>query len=622
MCGIAGIFGMKDMRVAAKTVQRMTDSIAHRGPDDQGTYADDYVALGHARLSIIDISTAGHQPMKSSDGSLEIIYNGEFYNYIDVRKKISDYRFNTKTDTEVILAAYHKWGKDCVKHINGMFAIALWDKSKKELFIARDRLGIKPLYYYKSNGQLLFASEIRSLLDSGLVPKKINRNVISEYFTYQTVHAPQTIIEDVMMLMPGHYMVISRDDIQIEKYWDLITDHTHLDKDISYTEICSDVRTLLEQAVERRLMSDVPFGAFLSGGIDSSAIVGLMSNVLDSPVKTFNISFDESEFGEAKFAKLIANKFKTEHHELLLRPNDFLNLLPDALNAIDHPSGDGPNSYVVSKVTRENGITMALSGLGGDELFAGYPIFNRTLDVMKQKWFWSLPVSIRKSMGNVINKLIPGVSGRKLKQLIEMEAPTVESIYPISRQTNSPDDIAKLVNTKSHPDKVELLLADALKSSNELAVLSKVSIAEIATYMQNILLRDTDQMSMASALEVRVPFLDHKLVEYALGIPDKYKKPTFPKKLLVESLGDLLPNEIVHRKKMGFSFPWQHWIKNELQSFCDERIQSLAHREFINESYLKDKWQRFLKGDPAVRWPEIWTCVVLENWMIENGIDD
>lgn len=622
MCGIAGVYGMSDKWDAAQTVQRMTDRIAHRGPDDQGTYADDHVALGHRRLSIIDLSPAGHQPMKSSDGGFEIVYNGEIYNYLEIKEEITHYTFHTKTDTEVILAAYQKWGKDCVKQLNGMFAFAIWDKHKKELFIARDRLGIKPLYYYRSNNRLLFASEIRSLLVSGLVPKKINTEVIAEFFSYQTVHAPETIVKDVLMLMPGHHMTISEGKVEIQSYWDLIGNKSAEAEEKPYSEICGDVRTLLEAAVKRRLISDVPFGAFLSGGIDSSAIVGLMSKVLDKPVKTFNISFDESGFGEALFAQQIARKFNTDHHELLLRPDEFLTMLPEALLAVDHPSGDGPNSYVVSKMTRENGITMALSGLGGDELFAGYPVFNRTLDVMKQRWLWQLPSPLRKIAGGVISKMKPGAAGTKLKQLMEINSLTVSSVFPISRQTNSPEDIARLVNTTPSPDKVEKIVSDLLNYSGDMPVLSQVSVAEISTYMQNILLRDTDQMSMASALEVRVPFLDYKLVEYVLGIPDKYKKPDFPKKLLVESLGDLLPDEIVHRKKMGFSFPWQHWIKNELRSFCDERIKSLAGRSFINESYLNAKWKKFLNDDPSVRWPEIWTCVVLENWMIENMIED
>jgi len=622
MCGIAGIYGMSDKQRAAETVQRMNDRIAHRGPDDQGTYVDDRIALGHRRLAILDLSPAGHQPMVSSDGNLQIIFNGEIYNFLEIRQSITNYPFKTNSDTEVILAAYQKWGKNCMHHFNGMFAFAIWDCTKQELFIARDRLGIKPVYYFRNDTLLLFASEIRALLVSGLVPKKINRNGIADYFSYQTVHAPETIIENVLMLMPGHHMTISGNNVVIEKYWDLVSNRSTESQGKSYREVCDDVRNLFEAAVKRRLISDVPFGAFLSGGIDSSAVVGLMSKILDNPVKTFNISFDESEFGEAKYARLIAKKFNTDHHELLLRPDDFLKQLPDALKAIDHPSGDGPNSYIVSKMTRENGITMALSGLGGDELFAGYPVFNRALRVIGNKWLWQFPKPIRAAVGNIIANAKPGITGIKLQQLLSTDSANVENIFPLSRQTLPPSYIATLLNFELPSDKVQSIVNEALKNAHALGTLSKVSIAEISTYMQNILLRDTDQMSMASALEVRVPFLDYELVEYVMGINDAYKNPVYPKKLLVESLGDLLPGEIVHRKKMGFSFPWKHWLKDELRTFCDERIRSLSKRNFINGPELIARWQRFINDDPGVRWPEMWTSVVLENWLLENEVGD
>jgi asparagine synthase (glutamine-hydrolysing) len=617
MCGIAGIYGMSDQRAAELTIQRMNDKIAHRGPDDQGIFVDEKIALGHRRLAILDLSPAGHQPMQSADGNLELIFNGEIYNYLE----INNYPFRTNSDSEVILAAYQNYGKNCVHHFNGMFAIAIWDKTKKELFIARDRLGIKPIYYFRKDNLLLFSSEVRSLLVSGIIPKKINTEAIGEYFTYQTVHAPETIVKDVLMLMPGHHMTVSESGVSIQKYWDVVANRSNQSNGKSYQEVCVDVRTLFEAAVKRRLISDVPFGAFLSGGIDSSAVVGLMSKVQSQPVKTFNISFDESEFGEAKYAQLIAKKFNTDHHELLLKPDDFLKQLPLALKAIDHPSGDGPNSYVVSKMTRENGITMALSGLGGDELFAGYPVFNRALRVQKNEWLWNLPGPMRSTIGTLIEKIKPGITGIKLKQLLETASPGVENIFPIARQTLPPSYIAQLLNIPTFPDKVQQIIEAALQNSGKIGILSQVSVAEISTYMQNILLRDTDQMSMASALEVRVPFLDYQLVEYVIGINDAYKNPVYPKKLLVESLGDLLPDEIVHRKKMGFSFPWKNWLQSELRSFCDERIQSLAKRPFMNGNELLSRWNRFLKDDPGVRWPEMWTSVVLENWMEENGIE-
>lgn len=622
MCGIAGIFGINDQQRAGEMVQRMNDKIAHRGPDDQGIYVDGSVALGHRRLAILDLSPAGHQPMHSMDNNLEIIFNGEIYNFMEIRESLPGYNFKTRSDTEVMLAAYQEWGKDCVKHFNGMFAFAIWDKKKQTLFIARDRLGIKPVYYFKTGNVLLFASEIRALFASGMVPAKIDKESIADYFMYQTVHAPDTIIENVKMLMPGHHLTISREGMQIEKYWDIADNHSKASEGKSYEEVCADVRNLFEAAVQRRLISDVPFGAFLSGGIDSSAVVGLMSKVQRQPVKTFNISFDESELSEAKYARLIAEKFGTEHHEFVLRPADFLKQLPEALSAMDHPSGDGPNSFVVSKITRQNGITMALSGLGGDELFAGYPVFTRSQSLQKHQWFWQLPLPFRKMAGQLAQKVKPGFAGNKIDQLMRLPDGDITNTFPVARQMGSREQISRLLNFPMPPDRVSRIVKDALRNSDSLGLLSKVSIGEVITYMQNVLLRDTDQMSMASALEVRVPFLDYTLVEYVTGIKDEYKNPVYPKKLLVESLGDLLPDEIVHRKKMGFSFPWDKWIRNELKDFCADRMISLSKRSFLNGPIILDRWNRFLENDPAIRWPDIWTGVVLENWLLENQVEN
>jgi asparagine synthase (glutamine-hydrolysing) len=297
-------------------------------------------------------------------------------------------------------------------------------------------------------------------------------------------------------------------------------------------------------------------------------------------------------------------------------------MLPEALKAIDHPSGDGPNSYVVSKVTRDYGITMALSGLGGDELFAGYPVFKRVMKVMRNSWIWSLPLPLRKMAGNAFAGMKPGIQGLKIRQLLSMPEVNPGNLQILSRQTQTPDEIAKLFNFEPPADKLYPALDEMIGKAGKLGALSQVGIAEIVTYMQNILLRDTDQMSMASALEVRVPFLDYKLVEYVLGVGDAFKNPVYPKKLLADSLSDLVPSEIVHRKKMGFSFPWKHWMKGELKQFCDERIRSLAARSFINGKVLTETWRKFLSDDPRVRWHDLWIAVVLENWMQENNIEN
>lgn len=622
MCGITGIYGINDREKSSQIIKVMNKSIAHRGPDDEGFFVDDNVALGHRRLAIIDLTPAGHQPMQCSENILEIIFNGEIYNFNDVKKELTEYPFKTKTDTEVILAAYKKWGRQCVHKFNGMFAFAIYNKHTKELFIARDRLGVKPVYYYITHELFVFASEVRALLESGLVPRKINLNALRDYFSYQTINAPQCIVKDVLMLMPGHYATIKGNQLQIEEYWSVTKNISNESEGKSYTEVCAEVNKLFYESVERRLVSDVPFGAFLSGGIDSSAVVGMMSKIMPQKVKTFTIVFDEEEFSEAKFAKMVADKFNTDHHEFLLTPEDFLQQLPEAMNALDHPSGDGPNSYIVSKITRNAGITMALSGLGGDEFFAGYPVFKRHLSVQNKKWLWGLPASLRKIAAGLIVTIKKDVATNKFAQLLSAPSASLKDTFPIFRQVGATDRINKFLKTSPTDDAVHLIVAKLLREGNfSNKKLTEVSVSEISTYMQNVLLRDADQMSMAVALEVRVPFLDYKLAEYVLGVKDEYKMPAYPKKLFVESMGDLLPYEVVHRPKMGFVFPWAVWLKKELREMCNNNIQSLANRSFIDGVQLKNQWQRFLNNDSSVRWLDMWLCVVLEHWLAKNKME-
>ena len=633
MCGINGIVGINDKSIAKQKIIAMNDRMRHRGPDDEGIFVSGKIAFGHRRLSIIDISAAGHQPMQSPDGRYQIVYNGEIYNFNELKFELQrvvsgsdqqSFPFQTNTDTEVVIAAYARWGADCVNHFNGMFAFAIWDDQHKELFIARDRLGIKPLYYCFTNGVFAFSSEVRSLLASDLIPKKLDEDSLIDYLRYQTVHAPDTIVKGVKMLMPGHIIEMKKEQLKIKKYWGLTSNISKASEGKSYTEVCKDVNQLLTKSVERRLIADVPFGAFLSGGIDSSAIVGMMSKVSTEKVKTFSVTFDESEFSEAKYAQFIAKKFNTDHHEIKLKPSDFIEQLPHALKAMDHPSGDGPNTFVVSKATKEAGITMALSGLGGDELFAGYNVFKRSLELNKKAWLNLMPTFLRGAGASILLKAKPSVASEKIAELLKQNKINFNSFYPITRQVLMDQQILKIVNRAILPvNEVSQIISEIGlndKPTNK-QPLTTTSIAEISTYMQNVLLRDTDQMSMAHALEVRVPFLDPVLVEYVLGIPDNYKSTASPKKLLVDALGDLLPPEIVNRPKMGFTFPWKNWMKNELKSFCEQKIVSLSKRIFFNEQGVIGLWKAFLNDDPRVTWARIWILVVLENWMQENGIE-
>lgn len=608
----------------------MNGALAHRGPDDEGVFISEWCGLAQRRLSIIDLSQGGHQPMSTHDGRLSIAFNGEIYNFKELkfelqRVKQGDttpaYMFRTNSDTEVILAAYLRWGAECVHHFNGMFAFAIWDKQKREVFIARDRLGIKPLYLHHTGKEIIFSSELRALLASGMVKGKISPEALSDYLAYQTVHAPGCILKDVEMLLPGHRMYIhDGHKVSTEAWWKLSDFKPSAKKDISAEEAKKQVRHLLLKSVERRLVADVPFGAFLSGGIDSSAVVGLMSEVSPGSVKTFSVTFDEEAFSEAKYARMVAEKFKTDHHEIKLKPEDFRDELLDALHAMDHPSGDGPNTYVVSKATKNAGITMALSGLGGDELFAGYSIFPRMMQYRKLQWLGLIPAPLRSMPALALKTLKPGIATDKLYELLSLPNPNLASAYKLSRKVLT----GKLQQTlypasASMTNRVEEIAGTFKPHAGGL--LTWVSQAEISTYMQNVLLRDTDQMSMAHALEVRVPFLDYTLVEYVLQLPDDIKNPLTPKKLLVDALGNLLPPEIVNRPKMGFTLPWESWMKNELKSLCEEKLKSLGQRGLLHAPVLDAMWNRFLKGDPAVSWSRIWYLVVLAFWLDKQNIN-
>lgn len=629
MCGIAGIVSSDiNTSVFQSSIQKMTDAIAHRGPNSQGVWNDEHCFLGHRRLSIIDLSEAGNQPFFSQDGRYVMVYNGELYNYRDIKLELQrvehgskslPYIFKTNTDTEVILAAYMRWGVECLHRFNGMFAFAIWDKQDQKLLIVRDRLGVKPVYYSLKKGTFLFASEIRALIKSDLIEKKINQSSVAEYIQYATVHAPNTILKDVSMLMPGHFMEFKAGELKHFQYWN-INNHTKTKRDLSYQETCQKVNELLTASVERRLVADVPFGAFLSGGIDSSVVVGLMSKVSSEKVQTFNVNFDESEFSEAKYAQQIAKKFNTQHHEIRLTPDDFLKQLPEALNAIDHPSGDGPNSYIVSKATKNAGITMALSGLGGDELFAGYDIFKRFYELENKAWLNIMPGFARSLAGKAIAVKKKSVQGDKTAEILALEKFDGFNAYPVNRKLFNQQDYKALLKDKVASENfIKNLIRNSTTDKEH--VLSRVSLYEIQTYMQNVLLRDTDQMSMAVALEVREPFLDYQLVEFALSVKDEYKYPHTPKKLLVDALGDLLPNDIVNRPKMGFTLPWKEWLKNDLKTFCEENIKQFAKRNFVNEKAVLEIWRRFLHNDPRITWGRVWHLVVLNNWLNKHQIE-
>ncbi len=615
MCGIAGILN-KSSAVSREQIKRMTDAMSHRGPDSEGFYQDDTLAFGHRRLSIIDLSEAANQPFTDYSDRYSLIFNGEIYNYAEIKPLIADYPFRTQSDTEVILAGYIKWGPGVLKYLRGMFTIAIWDKEEKSLFIARDRLGVKPLYYYHSDDQFIFASELRAILTAFNGKRKIDETAIAEYFRYQSIGFPFSPVDGIKQMEAGTWMRIRDGKIRTETYWDPITNRFDFKfKDKKQVE--EKVKELMLQSVKRRLVSDVPVGAFLSGGIDSSAVVGLMVEAGDPSPKTFTISFDEADYDESRYAEIVAKKFNTDHTRIHLKPEVMLEELTHALDAMDVPTGDGINTYIVSKAIHEQGIRVALSGVGGDELFAGYPIFLNYISLHQKRWIWSTPMFARTLAGGLLGN---GAKKDRIRQMIKLSSPAIENSYPIFRQLISPDTMHRLTNLNGSDQ--QTLSRQLISKRTELARLpfySQVTAAEYMGYTQQTLLKDTDQMSMAHSLEIREPFFDQDLVEFVMSVPDHFKVPVYPKSLLVESLKPMLPDEIVHRKKQGFVFPWKEWIKNELRSFCETHINEMAKRDFIQGVNLKNTWNRFLKGDPDIRWQEMWLFVVLNYWMDKNG---
>ncbi|GAO31725.1 asparagine synthase (glutamine-hydrolyzing) [Geofilum rubicundum] len=614
MCGINGIISSHTPDKQA-VIQRMNQRLSHRGPDDEGQWIEGPVALGHRRLSIIDLSAAGHQPMVSACGRYVMVYNGEVYNFQSLRQSIN-YPYQSNTDSEVILAAWVRYGKASVKQLEGMFAIAVWDKQEQVLTLVRDRMGVKPLYWCNNGQGFGFSSEVRALLASGLVEKEISESALVDYLRYQTVQTPATLVKDIYMVPPATLLQYfpNSQHVSTENYWDIRQQYTVVPH--TYEEVKATVRQLFFKAVEKRLVADVPFGAFLSGGIDSSAVVGAMAQLSTHQVKTFNISFAEEAFSEAKYARHIAQMHGTDHHEIKLSPDHFLEHLPAALKAMDHPSGDGPNTWMVSKVTKAAGIDMALSGLGGDEVFGGYAIFKRMAQLEKMQALWRLPLPLRKVAGKALTNLRPGVASAKMADLLALPGYEFNKAYAFSRQVLMDKQIGELLTVPLPSEHLPVAWLNqngtAKHAHNQL--LSRVSVAEMETYMQTVLLRDSDQMSMAHALELRVPFMDHQLIEFVLALPDGMKFPVTPKKLLVDSLPDLLPHYIVNRPKMGFVFPWEHWLKNELHSYAQERIHKLAQQPPFNQQAVLNLWEQFLKGNPAVTFSRIWPLVVLAEW--------
>ncbi len=634
MCGIAGIIA--NATDIEERLRRMSEAIAHRGPDDQDCQmwpARDSIQTGfaHRRLSIIDLSAAGRQPMTTSDGRFSIVYNGEIYNYLDLRHALeqSGVAFRTNTDTEVLLELYRAHGTACLDRLRGMFAFALRDNESGDVFVARDRLGIKPLYYYSEGGRFLFCSELLGLLASGLAPRVLDAVSLNSYLSFGAVQEPRTIIEGVRSLPPAHFMVVGAGGVvrETQCYWRLPAAR----HDIARDEAIATTRSLLEESVRLHLVADVPLGAFLSSGVDSASIVALMSKHASGRVKTFTVCFEEPEFSEDRLARKVAETHHTEHREIVLSDAEMLASLPDAISAIDQPTIDGINTWVISRAARRAGMTVALSGLGGDELFGGYPSFRRArkLEQYGAPVGWLNPASRRRLARIAAGVLGDSVPSQKAASVISAGADSLAA-YASMRGLFSRTSRDSLINARVRgaaqpasdyelpPESLELV-GDGEANGD---VFNRISRYEMSLYMANMLLRDTDAMSMSSALEVRVPLLDHKLVEWVYSLPGAMKTGRHPKQLLIEAMGAELPAEIANRKKTGFALPFERWIRTSLKPFVSDALNDTEAvlSAGLNPAAVVNVVDRFARGSRSTSWSRVWGLAVLVDWSRRNKV--
>ena len=629
MCGINGIAlssrSRRSIDVAA--LERMRDVITHRGPDDQGIFVDaraGQVGLGHRRLSIVDIK-AGHQPMSNEDGTLQIIYNGEIYNHAEFRSSLEarGHVYNTHCDTETILHLYEEYGEKCVDHLRGMFAFAIWDCRNRELFIARDRLGVKPLYYAQTNdGSLYFASEIKALLEANAIKAEVNYRALPDYLANHAPSGEETLFSGIKRLLPGHTLLWRDGAIQIKRYWDVSfrRDESDARSDSDYIAEWSE---LFRESVRLRLMSDVPLGMFLSGGIDSSAIAAVMSDMVADPIKTFSVAFAEREANELRYARLVAKTFKTDHREVVVSPKDFFAALPKLVWHEDEPIAH-PSSvalYFVSRLASQH-VKVVLTGEGSDELLAGYGRYRKTILNMQlgARYHQLTPAGIRNVVREQVTALPFGSRLRqKLMRTFLTLSPDIESIYfdnfavfPRAMQTDLLTHETQERIGDSDPYSV---IRGVLRQTDATSVLDRLLYADTKTYLHELLMKQ-DQMSMAASIESRVPFLDHKLVEFSARLPEHMKlRGATTKYILRESMKRVLPEEILSRPKMGFPVPVGAWFRGAFREVIDDYVLSerAVSRGVFDPAFVQSLVRRHQEfgEDHSER---LWALVNFEIW--------
>ena len=613
MCGIAGIYRFRSARpVEPGEVRTMGACLAHRGPDDEGYLTDGPLGLAHKRLTILDTSSRGRQPMFSEDGESCIVFNGEVYNFVELREELEaqGHSFRTTTDTEVILRLWNLAGEDCLERLNGMFAFAIWDRRRQTLFIARDRLGIKPLYYTLDADGLRFASEVKALLATSDRKPGVNLDMLDAYMSVGYVPTEHTLFQDIEKLQPGWCMTVDRDGPRLRQYWDLKPEP----EDLSEEECVQETLELLRDSVRLQLRSDVPLGVFLSGGVDSSAVVALMHEMGVRDIRTFTVAYDFGpEYDETRYARIVAEKFKTRHREVFVTPREFQEFIPSLVWHMDEPVTESAaiSLYFVSKMARED-VVVVLSGEGSDEVFGGYPIYKymQTLERYRR-----LPAALRR---NLINPALDRLGGKWNKYTRLSDLPLRERYLGVSfyetpmKEALYRPEIRNLFNGHGMPS----LIQPYYEKARGLDPLHQMMYLDVKSWLPDDLLIKADKMTMASSVELRVPFLDHRVVELGGRIPARYRiKGWTTKYILKKAMEPYLPNEIIHRGKMGFPTPLARMFQHEMRPYVAEVLDS---DRSLGRGYFKPEVVRSLVAEHLEGKRDhhrvLWQLLVLEEW--------
>jgi asparagine synthase (glutamine-hydrolysing) len=611
MCGIAGLFSLNGKPVLEEEVQSMCDAMVHRGPNDDGYYTAPGVSIGMRRLSIIDID-GGHQPVHNEDKSVWVVFNGEIYNFKSLRATLErqGHRFYTDTDTEVIVHLYEQYGEECVQKMRGMFTFAVWDERRKSLLLGRDRLGIKPLYYTVVDGRLAFGSELKVLLQLPEVERRLNWSSVNYLFSAMCTPSAESIVDGVHKLQPGHVMTASaQQGIQVRQYWDVEYDPDYGKSESYFVE---GLRELLEESVRLRLIADVPLGAFLSGGVDSSSVVATMARLNSGPVKTFSIGFPDKDYDETQYARQVARQFGTDHHELVVDPN-VLGVIDDLAWYLDEPFGDSSAipTYMVSKLAAEH-VTVVLSGDGGDELFAGYDRYTKE---QKERKMARIPSPVRKIAGFAGSMMNEGMKGRNFLRHLALDG--ADRYFDANILFKEAQKVALF-----EPEAYERIHRDdprsqwrAVVENDKIHWLSSLQYMDTKNYLPNDILTKVDRMSMAHSIEARVPLIDHKLVEFAATIPPELKlKGNTTKYILKKAMEGILPNEILYRPKRGFAIPLGRWFRGQLSMYVRDLLLSRKslERGLFRKSYIERLIEMNDRGRSLDL--QLWTLITFELW--------